>query len=221
MGGVRTDAISERDLEVLELIARLGVAPRSVVAEWSGNGDRTWIYRRERRLLDAGYVAACPRFSDSGPVVRITRRGLRVCGRDELWEPRYSDSRVRHALDVGRVGVGYERAGQAVLFERELMARERSEGVRLFSAELSGRRFHRPDLVLLEEAGAPVAVEVELTAKAGRRLDEIMRAWRRAIVRKKVGAVVYRCSPRARAAVERSMVRTKVSRGTQIRIESL
>ncbi len=104
MGGVRTDAISGRDLEVLELIARLGVAPRSVVAEWSGNGDRSGNYRRERRLLDAQCVAACPPFAESGPVVRITRRGLRACGREELWEPRYSESRVKHALDVGRVG---------------------------------------------------------------------------------------------------------------------
>jgi hypothetical protein len=219
MGGARTDAISRRDLEVLELIARLGVTPRAVVAEWTGNGDASNGYRRERRLLEAGYLARCPSFAGSGPVVRITRRGLRACGRPELWEPRYSDSRVRHALDVGRVGVAYEREGHSVLFERELVARERSEGARLFSAELSGGRFHRPDLVLVGGKRA-VAVEVELSEKGGPRLDEIMRAWRRAIVRKKVGGVVYRCAPRARRAVERSMARTKVD-GRQIRIEPL
>jgi hypothetical protein len=221
MGGVRTDAISRRDLEVLELIARLGVAPRSVVMEWTGNGDRVNAYRRERRLLEAGYVVACPRFAGSGPVVRISRRGLKACGREELREPRYSDSRVRHALEVGRVGVAYERAGERVLFERELIARERAGGERLFSAELSRRRYHRPDFVLLDGPDPPLAVEIELSEKGGARLDEILRGWRRAIVAKKLSGVVYRCGPRARAAVERSMARTKTDQGKLIRTESL
>lgn len=35
-GGKRTHRISERDLEVLEFIARYGVVPRSAVAMWAG-----------------------------------------------------------------------------------------------------------------------------------------------------------------------------------------
>ena len=120
MGGVRTDAISSRDLDVLELIARLGVIPRTVVLEWTGNSDPSNAYRRGRRLMEAGYVVACPRFADSGPVVRITRRGLRACGREELREPRYSDSRVKHALDVGRVGGPALSAATRGAHQREL-----------------------------------------------------------------------------------------------------
>ncbi len=50
-GGKRTDRISPRDIEVLEFIARLGVAPRSAVALWAGTA-RTVTITRERRLRE-------------------------------------------------------------------------------------------------------------------------------------------------------------------------
>ena len=61
-------------------------------------------------------------------------------------------------------------------------------------------RLHRPDLAVLGEAG-PIAVEVELTPKAPRRLEAIIRAWRRASW---VAEVRYLCAPGAtRRALER------------------
>jgi hypothetical protein len=62
---------------------------------------------------------------------------------------------------------------------------------------------HRPDLVLLprsEPARRPVAVEVELTIKAPRRLAAICRAWTRS---RHVDGVLYLAPP----AVERALVR--------------
>lgn len=215
----RTEAISKRDVAVLGLIARLGVSPRSVVMAWAGMSDRSSAYRRERRLLEAGFLEQHPPFAASGPVFSVTWRGLRACGRDDLPEPRYSHGQVVHSLEVGTIGVAYELAGQSVLFEREITAAERSYRERMYSAELGGRRFHRPDLVLVGEK--PVAVEVELTQKSGARLDEILRAWRDAVLLKKVGQVVYRCGEKARSPVERAMARTKITNGKHIRLENL
>jgi hypothetical protein len=83
-------------------------------------------------------------------------------------------------------------AGLGVLSEREIEARERAEGRRVFSAECRGGRHHRPDLILLGDS--PEAIEVELSAKSARRLDEIMRAWWRSLGREQFSKVRYRCS---------------------------
>jgi hypothetical protein len=60
-----------------------------------------------------------------------------------------------------------------VLSEREIEARERAEGSRVFSVECRSGRFHRPDLIVLGDP--PEAIEVELTDKKSvRRLDELL-----------------------------------------------
>lgn len=56
-------------------------------------------------------------------------------------------------------------------------------------------------------APKPIAVEVELTDKSARRLDELMRAWRRSLAAGQFGRVRYLCSPRAMAYVERAVMR--------------
>jgi DNA-binding XRE family transcriptional regulator len=140
-------------------------------------------------------------------LVGCKRAGLRAVGRDELAEPRLSYAAVQHSAVVARVGAELEQAGHQVLSEREILARERAEGKRIYSAERRrGRGFHRPDLVLAGER--PEAVEVELTDKAARRLDDIVRSWRGAVGMKKFGCVRYLCSERAFPYVKRSVERT-------------
>jgi hypothetical protein len=66
---------------------------------------------------------------------------------------------------------------------------------------------HRPDLVLGPDetaAGLPVAVEVELTIKAPRRLTDICRAWARC---RTVAGVLYIAPPEVGRALERAIVR--------------
>jgi hypothetical protein len=53
--GRRSDLINQRDLEVVEFLARYGTVPREVVARWSGCG-RSVTYERERRLRAAGLI---------------------------------------------------------------------------------------------------------------------------------------------------------------------
>ncbi len=102
--------------------------------------------------------------------------------------------------------MGGDREGGDGLSEREIFARERAEGRRVFSAALTGPRFHRPDLICLDD---PIeAIEVELTTKATRRLDEILRAWRRAVGGGQFGRVRYLCAPKVLLPVKRSMART-------------
>jgi hypothetical protein len=205
-GRRKTERITERDLEVLEFVARFGVIPRAVVAKWAETG-RAVTAARERRLREAGLVEVLPGLGDSGRLVLCTRRGLQAIGCQELATPRFSPATLRHSATTARVGAELERAGHRVLSEREIEARERAEGCRVFSAQGRGGRYHRPDLVLLGDP--PQALEVELTDKSARRLDEILRAWRRALAAGQFVRVRYLCAPRVLGYVERAVQRTK------------
>jgi hypothetical protein len=78
-GARRSSRISQRDLEVLEFIARLGVVPREAVAIWAGTA-RAVTAARERRLRGAGLVEVWSGFGASGRIVVCTRGGLKaVC----------------------------------------------------------------------------------------------------------------------------------------------
>ncbi len=96
------------------------------------------------------------------------------------------------------------------------MAHERSEGERVYSARVRGGRFHRPDLIVLGDP--PEAIEVELSDKSSRRLDEILDGWTWAILRKKISRVRYLCSPRALRYVERAVERARVDRGLLVEV---
>ncbi len=136
-----------------------------------------------------------------------TRSGLRAVFRGELPVPKFSPGTVRHSTEVARVGIELERDGVRVLSEREVLAGERIAGRRIYSASISNRRFHRPDLVIVGESLE--AVEVELTAKSPDRLDSILRGWRRAVMDRKIARVRYYCSDAAADPVRRSIRRTK------------
>lgn len=218
-GGKRTDRISARDLEVLEFVARFGVVPRDAVALWART-KRSVTLARERRLRQAGLVEVVPGLGAVGRVVVCTKLGLRVVGRTDLRRPQLSLQTVGHESVVADLAARIEREGDETLSEREILARERAAGARLFSAALSRGRFHRADLVRVSRgSGELEAVEVELTTKGAARLDELVRAWRGAVAERRVDRVVYRCAPAARPFVERAVERTKT--GGAIRVESL
>jgi hypothetical protein len=218
-GGPRSDRISRRDLEVLEFVARFGVVPRSAVALWAGTG-RTATIVRERRLREAELIRVLRGVGLSGPLAVCTRAGLRASGRGELRPAPISPAAVGHDVAVALLAAQMEGSGVRLLSEREILARERAEGTRVLSAALSSGRFHRADLVRLDEEGcAREAFEVELSTKGARRLDELLRAWRRAVAERRVSRVVYRCAPQTRRYVERAVGRTKTE--AVIAVESL
>lgn len=206
MPGRRSEKISQRDLEVLEFIARQGVVSREAVAMWAGTA-RAVTAARERRLREAGLVEVLPGIGNSGRIILCTRPGLRAVCRQELPTPRPSLASLVHSCATASVAARLERDGHRVLTEREIVAAERGAGERIYFAE-RGSRFHRPDLVVLDDL--PEAIEVELSDKSNRRLDEILKGWRWAVAEKRFSRVRYLCSPRALPSVERAVERTRV-----------
>jgi len=205
-GKRRTERISKRDLEVLEFIARQGVVPREAVAIWAGTA-RAVTAARERRLREAGLIEVWPGIGTSGRVVVVRRAGLRAVCREELPTPRASLATLTHSCVAATVAAQLEHQGKRVLSEREIIVAERSAGKRIYSGE-RGERFHRPDLIVLGDP--PEAIEVELSDKSNRRLDEILRGWRWAVAEKRLSQVRYLCSRRALLYVERAIERTKI-----------
>ena len=199
-----TTAISDRDLEVLAFVARFGLVPACAVAEWAGTAQSV-SYAREARWLRHGLVEAVEPIGRSGRLLVCTRDGLRAVGREGLGAGWVSVGRRPHAIAVAHVAARLEREGEAVLSERELGSLETEEHRRIYSAELSDGRFHRPDLVLREDG---VAVEVELSQKASWRLDSILRAWRAAVGAERFSGVRYLCGIRALGAVRKAVQRT-------------
>jgi hypothetical protein len=206
--GRRTERISRRDVEVLEFVARFGVVSREAVASWAGTAQ-TCTLSRERRLREAGLVKVRCGVWGEGKLLACTAAGLALCGRGELRPARFSLATVRHEAAVAELAAALERRGERTLSEREIVAREREQGARVLSAELSGERYHRADLLRIGcEGEPPEAVEVELTAKGQARLDELLRAWRWAVAERRLSRVLYRCPPRIKPVVERAVERT-------------
>jgi hypothetical protein len=196
--------ITDRDLEVLEFVARFGLVPGSAAARWART-SRSVTYRREARWRAHGLVRVLPSVAGSGRLLTCTRDGLQAVSREGLRPARVSVGGVRHAATVAWVAAELEPLGERILSELEIMAIESREGQRLYSAELSDGHFHRPDLVLIE---GKIGVEVELTQKASWRLDSIMRGWRSAIGEGRLGGVRYLCWERALRAVNLAVERT-------------
>jgi hypothetical protein len=166
--------------------------------------EREGLVSRRRPL--AGYPA----------LYTITKAGLRGSGLDGFAPCRVSSSNALHMTVCAGVAVALEFVypDHRVMGERELRRAERERGALLASARLGGGRpggplLHRPDLVLWStnsDRGRPVAVEVELTVKAPRRLAEICRAWARA---RHVAGVLYLAPPNVEAALERAIERVQ------------
>ena len=199
-----TSAISERDLEVLDFVARFGLVASSAVGTWARTAQAV-TYARQRRWVERGLVQLIEPINGSGRLLVCTREGLRAVGRDGLGPGRVSVGRRPHAIVVAHVGATLERDGHVVLSERELAAVEVREHRRLYSAELNDGRFHRPDLVLPSD---DLAIEVELSQKGSWRLDSILRAWRGTVGAGKFRGVRYLCGDRALRPLNKAVERT-------------
>jgi hypothetical protein len=219
-GGKRTDRLSARDVEVLGFIARFGLVSREAVATWAGTG-RSVTFARERRLRQAGLIEVGSEFWGAERLIMATADGLRLSGHRHLGAARVSGATAIHEARVALLAAQMERAGAHLLSEREVMAREREEGRRLYSLKIQGgQRLHRCDLVADSGDGCPPeALEVELNLKGAERLDLILRSWRRAVAEGRFAGVAYHCSPRALAGLRRAVKRTAT--GGYVRVEEL
>jgi hypothetical protein len=183
---------------------------------------------RLQTLHEAGWLSRERPLAEQPALYTATRAGLRVAALQGLDPCRVSASNAHHLIVCARVAAALERCyrDHAVLGERELRRDERERGVALASAQMGiapdgGPLLHRPDLILWPQGaeqgtGLPVAVEVELTVKAPRRLQEICRAWARC---RCVAGVLYLAPPEVRRALKRAI--DQVQAGDRIAVLGL
>jgi len=160
----------------------------------------------------AGLLSRRRPLSGQPALYAATPAGLRACGLRGLDPCQVSASNALHSILCAEAAAALERCypDHEVLGERELRRDERECGHPLASAHLgvaggAGALLHRPDLVLRPTRsgdGLPVAVEVELTVKAPRRLTAICTAWARC---RCVAGTLYLVPPEVQPALERAI----------------
>ncbi len=210
-----------RDRELVRFVGRHGAVAIEHVMARMGVG-RTAAYRRVAACIERGLLGRLDLVREEPSLLRATRIGLRYAGLG-LGVAVVSPGSVDHWLRCASTALllGEEFGPERVLSERELRLFERIEGQAIASAKVGelpdgGPRLHRPDLAVLTD-GRPIAIEVELTPKAPQRLEQLIRAWRRASW---VAEVRYLCAPGAtRRAVERAVEKTRARE--RIRIEEV
>ena len=223
VSGIRPGSAAERDWQIVRWAARFGIVTVEQLQERFGLG-RTVAYRRVAACAEAGLLERLETLRGVPALIRATRRGLRYTA-TRLPVAQAPPDQVGHWLACGAVALVLERefGAGAVRSEREIRALERGHLRPQLSAALGEaadgwRRTHLADLAVVGER--VVAVEVELTPKAPRRLEEIVRAWRRA---RWVDSIRYYARAGAtRAGLERAIERTHASERIELRaIEEL
>jgi hypothetical protein len=208
-----------RDDELLRLAARFGLLEIGHVMQALRIG-RTAAYRRVAELTDAGLLDRVQPLRRGPALVRATREGLRYAGVPAMPVAVMRPGEIDHCLRCATLAIRLEAdladRDADLLAERELTLAERVQGRPIASASLArhGRQgLHRPDLAIVSPDRV-VALEVELSLKAPRRLEQIVRAWRRA---GHVDRVDYHCgSVGVRRAVERAVAATHA--GERVRV---
>lgn len=200
-----------RDRELVRFVGAHGAVSVAHVMAAMGVG-RTAAYRRVAACVERGLLERIELLRAEPTLLRATRAGLRFAGLGfgvAVVSPGSVDHWLRCASAALRLGEEF--GAGSILSERELGLLERVEGRAIFSAQVGerpggGPRLHRPDLAILT-GGLPIAVEVELTPKAPRRLEQLVRAWRRASW---VAEARYLCAPGpTRRAVERAVEKAR------------
>lgn len=211
----RDPALSPERVALLQWTARMGAVTAqalAIVQNLSESSARARLRAAER----VGLLTCSRPLAKQPALYTLTRAGMRSCGLRGLDPCRVSASGAVHLIACAVVAAALEHGypDHRVLGERELRRDERELGVALASAQmgvgLHGKsQLHRPDLVLWPEEsadGLPVAVEVELTIKAPRRLTDICRAWARC---RGVAGVLYVAPSGVRDALERAIARAQ------------
>jgi hypothetical protein len=201
---------------LLQWAARMGAVTAEALAAREGRSVAS-----ARALLiaaeNAGLLVRNRPLAGQPALYAISRTGLARSGLRGLGSCNVSVVNALHSIACVEVAAALEHRypDHRVLAERELRRDEREQGAPIASASLSGgargQVLHRPDLVLwpLESgAGLPVAVEVELTVKAPRRLEQICRAWARCRL---VAGVLYLAPPEVERALERAIAKQQAS----------
>jgi hypothetical protein len=199
---------TELDGEIVSWIGRVGGAGAEHVMARFGMG-RSWAYRRLSRLVRDRLLEHVMLLHRVPGLYVASREGLRWRGLERLGFFRVSPGGFAHASEVARVAAIVEPGLPCwrVLSDRELRVIEADDGRETGSVKVGelpggGALLHRPDLALVSPTGKAIAVEVELSVKARRRLQAICRGYARA---RHLDRVYYLATPAAGRAVERAV----------------
>jgi hypothetical protein len=208
-------APSAERVAIMQWTVRMGAVTAEALADREGvtvASART----RLQVLEKAGWLSRKRPLAEQPALYTATRAGLRTSALRGLDPCRVSASNARHLIVCASAAAALERGypEHRVLGERELRRDERERGGPPASARLgigpNGEPLlHRPDLVLCSDGPdpeLPVAVEVELTIKAPRRLTDICRAWARC---QTVAGALYIAPPEVQRALERAIDRAQ------------
>jgi len=203
---------TEKDAEILGWIGRVGAAGAEHVMR-RFKMSRSCSYEHLSRLVWHGLLEQKVLLYRKPGLYVATAEGLRRAGLERLPLYRVSSGGFEHAREVAAGAAHlYERFPDwEVLSERELRVEEGDRGELVASAKLGnlpgGRSaLHRPDLALVSPRGKVLAVEIELSIKAPRRLAAICRGWARA---RHVSHVYYLAEPAPARAVIRAIAETR------------
>jgi hypothetical protein len=206
-----TRSRSSQRLAIVDWTARIGAVTAEALALREGH---TVASARARLLAceRAGLLTRKRPLADYPAIFTASRAGLSAAGLTGIEPGRVSAANARHSIVCAEVAaaLGHAYPDQEIMGEREL---RREEGLRakpLASASLGfggdgAPLLHRPDLVLWPSTMAgplPVAVEVELTVKAPRRLAAICTAWARC---RDVAGVLYFATAEVRGPLARAI----------------
>ncbi len=199
--------LTELDAGIVDWVGRLGAAGAEHVMRRMEMG-RSWAYHRLGALTADGLLAQQIVLYRRPGLYLATRAGLRWRDLAQLGACRVGPGAFEHAWQVAEAAVALHEhlAGWQTISDREIRAVE-STGAMFASARvgegLGGRpALHRPDLALISPTGRVLAVEVELSIKAPRRLQAICRGWARA---RHLDGVYYLAAPPAARAVQRAI----------------
>jgi hypothetical protein len=212
-----TRTLSPELMTILRWTASVGAVTAESLAHLHGIGvasarGRLSVATRERLLARHRLLYKLP------ALYTVTRAGLRAAKIAGLEPCRVSAANSLHTLACAHAAAELQRRypNQRVVGECELRGLERRLGAPVAGATMRGPggrgpMRHRPDLVLWPEAcdpTGPVAVEIELTVKAPRRLDAICRAWARS---REVAGVLYLAPPDVERALRRAIDKTQAA----------
>ncbi|HEV7528059.1 MAG TPA: hypothetical protein VGO29_04125 [Solirubrobacteraceae bacterium] len=199
---------THRDAQIVGWLARIGAASAEHVMARFGMG-RSWAYARLSRLVRDGLLEQKRLLYGKPGLYVATAEGLRWTFNERLGPYRLGPGGFQHAWELAATAVALHTKlpGWDQLSDREIRVGENDHAELIASAslgELPGGRpaLHRPDLALIGPDQRLLAIEVELSIKAPRRLQAICRGYARA---RHVDHVYYLATPPAARAVARAV----------------
>jgi hypothetical protein len=203
---------TKKDAEIVGWIGRIGAAGAEHVMRRFEMGQ-SWAYTRLGRLVASGLLEQRTLLYREPGLYVATAEALRWCGLERLGAYHVGPGGFEHARHVAAAASELHRgfAGWEILSERQLRLEESDRGKLVASAKLGERpggraALHRPDLALISPTGRALAVEIELSVKAPRRLAAICRGWARA---RHVSHVYYLADAAPARAVSRAIAETR------------